>query len=265
MNIAHITYLLGENSLTINDLVHGDEITEVDAKVFERVMGLHFVPRHNLQTISKQILTLIQKLIYEYPLDLDSIKYVLFAHTADYIEPFGFHYIQNILFQLKITQAIYFESTLHKCASVFNLLSISEKLFCSLSSTDIILILVVDITFTPILQTIPGSTILGDAATAILLKKSDCLHQFLDAELASYGQFAKGIWADQNEQLLFQSTYIKNMTSLINKILSKNNIVIPKIRCVFPHNVNKISWKQLIHALSLFPEQVYLDNIATTA
>ncbi|MCX7124684.1 MAG: hypothetical protein NTU49_02800 [Gammaproteobacteria bacterium] len=265
MNLAHITYQVSENLFSVNDLSKIGEIPVSEAKIFEKIMGLNYVPRDSKITGVIQLSNIVEKLLREYSLNTKKVKYLLCAHTSDYISPWGVNSLENIIGKFQFSEATFFGSTVHKCAGGFHLLQLSEKLFRALDDTDYILLLIADISFTEILHYIPGSTILGDAATAVLLKKLSPYHRFIDAQLETYGQFAKGIWSERNEQHLFQSIYITCLTKLIEKVVKFNKLTLSKIKCIFPHNVNKISWKQIIQTLSLSSEQVYFENIARTA
>ncbi|MCX7120552.1 MAG: hypothetical protein NTZ67_02055 [Gammaproteobacteria bacterium] len=262
MNIAHITYILGENKLSIQEILDSGEITGVDAMIFEKIMGLAYVKRHFAKTPSDQISDVVSQLFAEYPADRDAIKYVIYSHTSEYAFPLGDYTLRNILLALKISNAFCFETTLYKCVGAFNALKLANSLFHKIEDYQTILIVVADIAFTSILRAIPGSALLSDVATAILLKKSDAHHCLLDVKIDSYGQFSKGIWADRNEKLLFQKDYVFYLCKIIDEITKRNNILINELKYIFPHNVNKISWKQVLHTLSIPLEKIYFENIA---
>jgi len=265
MNISQLSYVLSEKVETISSLSDQGEIPANEALILEKIMGLQYVPRDQNINHSEQLNNVIEKLLSEHRVDPLSIKYILFAHTSDYLTPCGFNILSNISKKYGFNNALCFGSSVYKCASAFHLLKLAENFFHDLNDQDYILLLIGDLAFTNILQYIPGSTVLGDAASAILLQKSSRHNRFIDFIIETYGEFAKGLWGDRNEQLLFQSTYIKYLCNIIIKIVSQNDLALSQIKYIFPHNVNKISWRQVIQALSLLHDQVYLNNVSRTA
>ncbi len=265
MYIDHITNHTADDIMTMKNLENSGEISPAESKIFEKIMGLSCVPREEKITQLQQLTLIVEKLIGECTIDHSKIKYVLYSHTCDYPAPWSVNILHTLVSEFQLTNAIYFGTTLAKCAGAFHLIKLAETFFHDLSDEDCILLLIGDIAFTKMLRHIPGSTILGDAATAILLKKTGHSHRIIDIQLETYGQFSKGLWADHSEQLEFQDFYIPCLCKLIKNLVAKNNLELSKITCIFPHNVNTISWKQVISALSISDNQVYLDNVSKTA
>lgn len=265
MNISHLTYIIAEKSETVSALTNKNEIPANDGPILEKIMGLRSIPRDNDINHVTQLNRVVEKLLDEYPIDPSTVKYVLFAHTADYVAPCGVDILSEIVKKNGFKSALCFGSTLYKCAGAFHLMQLAELLFKDLGDENYILLLVGDLAFTSILKYIPGSTILGDSATGVLLQKSGAHNYFIDAVIEMYGEFAKGIWCNSDEQLLFQSAYVNYLCEIIMRILHKNNMTLSQIKHIFPHNVNKISWKQVIQTLSLSSHQVCLDNVSRTA
>ncbi len=261
MYISHISYYIADNKKTVNELMLDGEMTATESHVFEKMMGLKLIPRDFKSHTQKQLNTVIEKMMNEFVVDCCKVKYVFFAHTADYCTPFNTSVLHEITHQFSFNNALCFGSSVYKCAGTFHQMSLSKKLFQTLSNEDSILLLTADSTFTKMLTVIPGATIMGDASTAILLKKEGLHHQFIDCYMKSLGQFAKGLWGDTNEKLAFQSVYVNTILTIIKK----NNLKLGDIKCIFPHNVNLLSWKQIMHALSLNDDKVYLDNVPKTA
>lgn len=265
MHIEHITYHIAKNALCVNDFVKSNEISANEAMIFEKIMGLKYVPRENTTNSFEQIIQVMKKLDNEYDLNKKTIQYIFLAHTADSISPLGFHFLEKIIERLQLNEPQYFGSSLYKCASGFQLIKLLSMLSHTLNEDQLCLLLISDIAFTEILSVIPNSTILGDAATAILLKKSGNFHRLIDVILETQDQFSRGLWAAHDEKLAFEMSYIDNLSNVIKNIVLKNNLLLSKIKCIFPHNVNVISWKRVIQFLALSKEQVYLENIAKTA
>lgn len=212
MNITHLSYVISDQSETISALSNQGEIPVTEGLILEKIMGLQCVPRDKEINHAEQLGNVIKKLLSECSIDPLSIKYLLLSHTADYVAPQKVDILSVIAKKYKFNHALCFGSTIYKCAGAFHWLTMADRFFHDLNDQDHILLLVGDLAFTHILQYIPGSTVLGDAASAILLQKSGPHNRFIDVHIETYGEFASGIWGDSDEQLLFQSVYIKYLS-----------------------------------------------------
>lgn len=265
MHLAHITYQLGAVSKTLLELARTSEITPAEASFFERIMGIQRVPRNVDRSIFSQTVKVMQIFFYETHINPASIKYFLFAHTGDCISPASISFLNYLSQSFHFNQAIAFGSTVNKCASAFHFLKIASVLCNNNNHDDCIVILIADNAFTKILKTIPGSTILGDAVTVLLLKSSHSAHRMIDVVMETDGRFASGSLAQPHEQLLFQKEYVVLLSRAICDILQKNNLSLENIRYIFPHNVNTLSWYQIASHLNFSKEKIYLKNVARTA
>ena len=162
-------YILSPTCHSVFDIAEMGEITRDQAFFYQKMMGLNMISRFDRVTPVNLLSLLLDKI--KNKIESHHVKYVLLAHTADYIAPQSNLFYRDIKQKYHFNNAIIMGSTLNKCASAFHWVALSQLLFETLSELDCILVLMVDTAFTVILKTIPGSTILGDAAAAILLQK----------------------------------------------------------------------------------------------
>lgn len=264
MNISHITYQLSQQTKTVYELSEHGEFSRAEAKVFDKLMGLKNIPRNDLSSHLQQLMSVLDHFVNEISFNPSDVKYIFYAHTADYTSPSNINILQEIKTNFYFKNALCVGSSFLKCASAFQFVQMSNALFLNMNDDDTILILIGDLAFTNILRYIPGSTVLGDAATALLLCKHSLYHQFIDSEFKCDGRFSGGMWGDHDEQLLFQAIYVETLCHIITEISERNQLDLSHIKCIFPHNVNSISWRQVMNALGLSSNQIYLHNIART-
>lgn len=265
MNIERIFYSVDGDKVLISDLTKKENIPVSEAKIFEKIMGLRFAIRDYAVNYQDQLLSILGSFFKKRHVDKSRIKYCIYAHTADDIAPNGFSVFEKAIKKFGLLQTQFFGVSLHKCASVFQILRLSEALFEKLSDLDLIILVISDVTFTGILQYIPGSTVLSDGSVAIELRKSGSHCLILGVYLNEVGCFSKGFKGAYDEQLLFQSIYCTNVILSINTVLDQANINILKIKKIFPHNVNITSWKQVADQLQIPLDKIYLKNIPKTA
>lgn len=265
MNIESIFYSLDGDKVLISDLTKKENIPIGEARIFEKIMGLRFAIRNYAINYQDQLFFILGQYFKNRFFEKNNVKYCIFAHTADDIAPNGFSIFEKAINKFKLLQTQFFGVSLHKCASIFQVFNLSKTLFENLSENDVILLVVSDVTFTGILQYIPGSTVLSDGAALLELRKSGSRCEILDVYLNEMGCFSKGYYGSHDEQLLFQSNYAANVVSSIEAVLNRCNIDISQIKKIFPHNVNVFSWKQVASKLKVPIDKFYLNNISKTA
>jgi len=261
MNIIAVQYQLASHFSDIITIGNSGAIPHSEAIVFERLMGLKTIPRDPNENIISLVIKTLDRLFLQYPVNKEKIKYFLFSHTAEFVAPFGFCYLNSIAKHFHFRLAKFFSVNTHKCAGPFQLISLSQKIFPGLENDDFILIASADIVFTKILEYIPGSTVMGESGVSILLQKNGDSHRYIDSLSFFNGKYAKGVWGDHSEFLDFQSEYIIYLRRLILGILEKNQLKLSKIKLILPHNVNMLSWKQVSQSLSIPLQKIYLKNI----
>lgn len=259
MYLAHVTYYLPSSIFSLSDLAQAGEFSDFEGRVFERMMGLKWVSRAPDFSVYDLARIAMQKFLKESLIDTGKINYFLFAHTADYVAPIEFNILQKLRKEFKLINAFCFSSTVNKCASVFQLIKLAQSI---ISDSENIVLLIADNAFTQLMQLIPGSTVLGDAATILLFNKTSNSNRFIDAIVETDGRFSSGSYAKRSEQLLFQEVYSKKVVSIIFQILSRHHLTMEEIKCIFPHNVNTLSWIQIAKFLSIDIEKIFLKNIS---
>ena len=265
MNISSITYDLSGEKIPVSILAEKMKMSFSEATIFEKIFGLQFVIRNDSITHELQLIKIFNLFLKKNKVDVDKIKYCIYAHTADDIEPVGFSVLENIIRIFGLHSSQYFGVSLHKCASAFQVFKLCSQLFLDLKSDDIILIIISDITFTEVLRYIPGSTVLSDSAVLLELKKSDSHYFFIDVLLNEKGIYSKGLFGSKEEQLFFQGDYVDSVVHVIQALLLKNRIFLSQVKKIFPHNVNIFSWKKIAEKLSISLDKIYNKNISKIA
>jgi 3-oxoacyl-[acyl-carrier-protein] synthase-3 len=259
MHISAMSYYLPDQGYDVSRLFYEGEITQLEEKIFKKMIGTVHVARAELITPSDQVLLLLKKFFAQNIVKVSSIKYIFYAHTADdcavqsrriFSEDFLKHFAKNVL--------CYGVSS-HKCASVFQLMVLCKTLFTHLTTDDAIFFIVSDVSFTTVLKQIPGSALMGEGAVALLLKKTGPSHDILDIHLNEYGKFSHKNASGNGP--LFQSSYVNNMADVILTCVTRNALSLSDISYIFPHNVNILSWKQVAGVLNIPLNKIYLNNI----
>ncbi len=265
MYIEAVEYIYGKKSVDLTELVGLGEISLRESMVYSKVFGLQQVRRATLLHHESFIKSLLLRLVEKSVLKTTDVEYVMFAHTADLVAPIGKTFLSTIVTEAGFTQARCFDSTGYNCVSPFLLMTLSSNLLQTLNKNQKIILLIGDLAYTSILKTIPGATLMSDAAALVVLSHSSTNHRYICSVIEPYGRFAKGIWADHETQLNFQDDYVSYLANLVIKVIQKGGVSVADISLILPHNVNITSWLQLAERLSLSHSKIYLDNIAKYA
>ncbi len=261
MNIEHISYFLPDKTNLVSELSQQGEFSRDEAHVFTKIMGLMEVPRDASQTSFDNIKSVFSLFFNEKSIDKNKVRYILMSHTADYIVPCSYHLSELIIQAFQFYQATCFGSVVNKCATPFHFFKIASVLFQALRSDELILIVNADTAFTQVVKSIAGCTVMGDAASVVMLSNQGAMHEVIDLEIQVDDRFHNGVFATQNEKLLFQSIYCDELCHIIKKIVDRNDLSLSQLKFIFPHNVNALSWKSLSQKMGFPIEKIYLHNI----
>lgn len=261
MNIVNISYSLAKNRESIVTAAKRLKIDEQETQLFLKLYGLNTISIDLTITVDSLIMSAIRKCLATTSIRNSKIKYIIYAHTATHNTPFGKSILRTVQRELQLNQAISFGCSMNKCGSIFVAFQIAQQLFTKLSSEDYILIITGDVTFTEILQYIPGTTIMGDSACAVLLANSGDINKLMSIHVTIDGTYARGIWDNYDTKQLFELNYTHNLANTINHAILKANLTIEDIALILPHNVNTLSWYHIIKLLKINKDRVFLDNI----
>ncbi len=261
MNIEYIAYYTPSKTTTLAHLCQKNELSCDEATVLEKLMGLKQVPRDPNKTPYDNIRALLTLFLNKEKIDTQKVRYVFISHTADYIIPFQFNLSQLVTNEFQFRNALCFSSVINKCASPFHFFKLANTLFQTLCHDEFILIINSDAAFTDVIKTIPGSTVMGDAASVIVLSKTAPSHRFLDVEIDVNAQFYNGVFGCKDEKLLFQSVYPEKLCGVINRVIQRHKMSLSQIKLILPHNVNTFSWKMIAQKMDFSNEKIFLDNV----
>src|SRR3990167_9362654 len=171
---------------------------QVANAAYMRLSGLKTILRDPLITSAAQIHQLFENLFLQNAIDKNDIKGIFLAHTSNDIAPIEVNILADIIKKYRLKNVAFFSSSLYKCATIFKLIALSKNRLSRCSTTDKIICLTSDTAFTPLLESIPNTTVLGDAACLLLFQKNDQHHAVIDVLLESDGRFSQGIFSEED-------------------------------------------------------------------
>lgn len=259
LSLENATYAIPDKLVKITEAYKWLGLTKEQAKIYQRLFGLETFPCVENENLSHLLKKAIDQLFVETKINPLSIKYIIHAHTAQVLCPFGASIVSEIRKHYQLDNAIYFGTSLNNCGSIFNALELADILL--VDNTSSILILVGDITFTQSLRIVPSVSITGDAAGAILVNKKNRAHQLKAIVQHCHGQYAEGMWLPRTAQVTFEKQFLELMIHCIHDALRKANLTLSDISLIIPHNVNLHFWRDAAKALHYPFHRVVVDHI----
>lgn len=153
-----------------------------------------------------------------------------------------------------------FSATMNHCATGVTMLGVFDRL---LGQRDTGLILIGEKAFHPNIRLIENTTIMGEAAAAILVGRDLGAFEIVD----TYTLHAPRFWKNsglRGENYLegFDTEYLSLAQAGLNNAMAHFGCSYSDIRYVLPHNVNVPSWHQVAKAVGLPNEKLQLSTIS---
>lgn len=261
MYLKSIYFLKNATEYSLSDLCKLNKISSEMQRYYEKWMGLGYVKRYPAQTHETLVKSLLIDFMFKKKVICNKMTFCFYVHTADDVFPYS-HSLLNSLKNIACLKDIHFIGhTLQKCASVFQVFIIIKKLMERNALCTDILIIIADLTFTPVFESITGSTILSDGALLLHVSKEGEDNQLIDTMIFEEPAYYRGVFASQSIYKEFEYTYVDKVVKSINTILVKNKLTINNIKKIYPHNVNTRSWIEIAKKLVISLEKVYLENV----
>ncbi|OGO92650.1 MAG: hypothetical protein A3F10_00365 [Coxiella sp. RIFCSPHIGHO2_12_FULL_42_15] len=261
ISIKSVSYFIPEKKLKVSENFDRYNINSYEAKVYEKIYGLQEIPCAKGLTNQELIINPIRHLIESTKIDTNSIQYLIHAHTAKVITRFGRSVIRDVKTELGLDHAFAFGTSLNNCASVLNAFEMAGMLLKNEDKHVKAIVVTGERAFTPTIQVIPNTSIMGDAAAAALISLHHENNKLLHLEMATDGRYSQGIWLNEKDAYEFEKNYVSFLSETILRAVNKVNLTLEKISWILPHNVNRISWINVSKSLQFPIEKIYLKNI----
>jgi 3-oxoacyl-[acyl-carrier-protein] synthase-3 len=190
------------------------------------------------------------------------VDYVIYAHTTQTLAPPDVDIAQVIRTELGLADAEAFGLSQQACASSLGAIDVVAELLRS-AGTDggYALVVTGERAFAPVVQLVPNTAIMADAAGACLVTidgHGDAVCSFVTRTLGEYAEWAT---LASEQRLGFADRYAPCLAGVILAAVAAAGLGFDDIDKVVPHNVNMLAWRQTIKELDSVPAKFFLDNI----
>jgi 3-oxoacyl-[acyl-carrier-protein] synthase-3 len=191
-----------------------------------------------------------------------NIRYVLYAHTIQTVAPFPMNVLHEVLQEVGLENANAFSLTMQNCASSIGALEICTRLLENTPNPeDKAIILTGEKAFSPTVQLIPSTTIMGEASAACLVAKNGDRDRVLAVKQKTLGKFSRGVSLDPETLREFEAGYVPTLAETIREALRLAGLQLADIALILPHNINMSSWRRVSRDLEFPIEKIYVENI----
>lgn len=259
--LERIESFLPERSITIDELADDLRLTRSKLRLFQRIYGLERIRFDPEMGLFDLVLPAARRALIAAP-DPCKVDYVIFAHTTQALTPAHLDAAQVIRDELGLFHAEAFALSQQNCASGMGAVDVAAELLRAGGDHEArALVVTGERAFSPHVQLIPDTTIMGDAAAACLVGidgTGDTVDSYATRTL---GEFSSGMLLDEEGWLQFGRVYPQVLAEVMRQAVAEAGLELSDIDLVIPHNVNLFSWRQTIKELDLAREKYFLDNV----
>jgi 3-oxoacyl-[acyl-carrier-protein] synthase-3 len=240
------------------------EITEVSKlsrnqmRMFERFFGFNQFHCDDALPLQQLIGRASTNLLMRNDGEDTRLRYVVHCHTLPSTSVFAAG-TSPVLAPFAERGIEVFSATMNHCATSLSMLGTMDRL---LGKHDTGLILIGEKAFHPDIRIIENTTIMGEAAAAILVAHRPGRFSVIDTSIHHAPQFWQNS-GHRDELFLegFQEAYLPFASASICEALTAFGRSFSDIRYILPHNVNLASWYQIAQHVGFAPDKLCLSTI----
>ncbi|MBF9067277.1 3-oxoacyl-[acyl-carrier-protein] synthase III C-terminal domain-containing protein [Streptacidiphilus fuscans] len=190
------------------------------------------------------------------------VDFLAYAHTTQAVAPADVDVAQLVRDDLGLGDTEAFGLSHQACVSSLGAIEVLGELLRAEGTEGAYALMVTgEQAYAPIVQHIPNTAIMADAAASCLITldgDGDVVRSFAIRTLGEYAQWLE-LTPEQNTE--FGEQYGARIAEVIHQALADAGLTLDEIDLVIPHNVNMLAWRQTIKELEVAPEKVFLDNV----
>jgi 3-oxoacyl-[acyl-carrier-protein] synthase-3 len=256
-----VAVYLPEQRIPIEDLADRLGLNPMQVKVFKRYHGLATVCLDSDGTLLDLLLSAAAAL------DVlrghrHRIRYVLHARSVPVAVPYPLNPLHEMCRLLGLGHAIAFTVTHQACATGLLAIDIAGRLLANGGEPDALaLVLAGEKAFTRSAQLLPDTSIFAEGASACLVRHGGQRDRLLAYTTRTRGEFDARPGEQPELALRFQREFPATLAEVLLAAVAQAGLRLDDISLILPHNVNKVSWRQVCRTINFPIQRVLLDNV----
>lgn len=242
---------------SLDDVAQEVGLSRLDIRMFDRFYGLrrfHGGPG----TLDDLLTPVVDQIQHNQPQAFAAISHVVHCHTVPCVRVFDTASLTPSWLKRFPRQTEFASLTMGHCATP---LTAAEWLLRQLSPGAFGLMLIGEKAFHPRVKLIKDTTLMGEAACAVLLTRNGNGPAILSRYTGQDGRFSIQQGADEHETSDFGQHYVDFTRQHLQAALDKAGITIDRVDWIAPHNVNLASWHRLAQLMHFPREKIFLENV----
>ena len=256
-HIESLTVYIPEVRKSLAEVAPALQLSPLDIRMFSRFYGLASFPRQpgSLDDLLRPLL----KQFTDHHADwLPRIKHVVHAHTLPGIRPFDLSG-KALLDEAGFADDTHYTSlTMGHCSTS---LSAVEYVCSRIKTGEYALLLVGEKAFHPKVELIDDTTIMGEAACAVLLSRAGERCKVTARYSMQAGEFSQHRGNESGKESRFASVYFSFIATAMRNALEHFGHTAGSLDWIAPHNVNLSSWQKLADELNIPRQTLFLENV----
>jgi 3-oxoacyl-[acyl-carrier-protein] synthase-3 len=256
-HIEAIEIAFPPNIQSLEDVAQEVGLSQLDIRMFDRFYGLrrfHSSPG----TLDDLLTPVVDQIQHNQPQAFAAISHVVHCHTVPCVRVFDTASLTPSWLGRFPRQTEFASLTMGHCATP---LTAAEWLLKQLSPGAFGLMLIGEKAFHPRVKLIKDTTLMGEAACAVLLTRNGNGPAILSRYTGQDGRFSIQQGADEHETSDFGQHYVDFTRQHLQAALDKAGITIDRVDWIAPHNVNLASWHRLAQLMHFPREKIFLENV----
>nr|MDT0656945.1 3-oxoacyl-[acyl-carrier-protein] synthase III C-terminal domain-containing protein [Micromonospora sp. DSM 115978] len=193
------------------------------------------------------------------------IRYVLHARTIPICAPHPVNPLRTVLAALSLDHATGFSVTQHACASGLLAVHLAGRLLAADGEPDTLaLVFCGEKAFTTSARVIGDTGVIGEGTAAVLVSAAGERDRVLSYAARTHGEFGTAPYSLDESSVHFQNAYPELLAEVMLAAVEHAGLGVDDVTLVLPHNVNRMSWLQVMRRLGLPPDRLFLENLPRT-
>jgi 3-oxoacyl-[acyl-carrier-protein] synthase III len=239
-------------------------LTDGQLLMYQRLCGLSSVRRADGGTIADLMLAAAGNLDALCGRERD-VRYVVHALTLTSCAPYPVNPLHEVSRRLGLSHAVAFSLTQHGCASGLLAIDLCGRLLAAdPDPTALALVFTGERIFTPRLERLADTAIMGEGAAAVLVTANGTRDRLRGHASRTYGRYSAGPDLDDELEMEFREFCIDALAEVMLTATRRAGCTLDDIALVLPHNVNRLVWTRLGKRLRLDPARMLLANVPAT-
>jgi 3-oxoacyl-[acyl-carrier-protein] synthase-3 len=251
-----------DHSTAIAEMGDALEISEGEIRLLTKFLGLERIVTADGLTTLDMLLAVGQDALAD--ADRSAVRYLIHAHTLQHVAPPSLRWMDVLREKLLLDEACAFSMSHQGCVVGLNVLKVAEGLLRSEPPGSRALILVGERGLSPVMQHIPGTSVLGDATAGLLVGLDGPGDAVVSVAHRTCGEFHQAMRMPDDLQRRYRQDYVPTVAAVVREAVERAGRTLADVDVILPHNVNRYSWTSIARLLGLPLERVYLENVPKT-